>query len=90
MELLPPLLTEQDTMLVMMIRKFVDKEIMPVRDRIDDDHDHVLVNEILGKMTALGVFEVKIRDKAPSKGSVVTNMAMAEELRGNGGRVLIY
>ena len=29
-----------------MVRSFVDKEIMPVRQKIDDDKDHVIVNRI--------------------------------------------
>ena len=29
------------------VRGFVDKEIMPVRQKIDDDKEHVIVNKIL-------------------------------------------
>lgn len=60
-------------MLVDTIRKFVDDEIMPVRDKIDDDRDHVLINELLVKMSALGVFNVNLReDKAESTGPSLT------------------
>ncbi len=46
MEYFPLVMTDQDRMIVQMIRQFVDNEIMPVRDKIDDDFDHVLINEI--------------------------------------------
>lgn len=48
--------SEEDRMIAEAIRRFVDQEIMPVRGQIDDDHDHELVNSILRKMGALGLF----------------------------------
>jgi hypothetical protein len=36
-----------------MIRGFVDKEIMPVRQEIDEDTDHVIVRRILQGLSDL-------------------------------------
>lgn len=85
-----PILTEQDKMLATMTRKFVDQEIMPIRAKLDDDHDHVLVNEILRKMASLGVFKVRVRKKDAKPPSTVTSMVLAEELaRGDAGIGLV-
>lgn len=90
MELYSPLLTEQDRMLVQGVRRFVDKEIMPIRDRIDDDHDHSLVNETLRKMAAMGVGRVRVRDKSLPRPSWVTYVALTEEVtRGDAGIGLV-
>lgn len=48
-------LKKEDFMLKEMLRGFVDKEIMPVRQQIDDDKDHVIVNKILQGLTSLGL-----------------------------------
>ena len=38
-------LTKEDFMMRDMIRNFVEKEIMPVRQQIDDDKDHLSSTE---------------------------------------------
>ena len=90
MDYFPLVMTDQDRMIVQMIRQFVDNEIMPVRDKIDEDVDHVLINEILTKLANLGVFRVQ----APAEGSdgegtgtsLVTSCAVLEEMsRGDAG-----
>ena len=48
-------LTEEDQMAKEMFRGFVEKEIMPVRQKIDEDTDHEIVNQILQGMTDLGI-----------------------------------
>lgn len=58
MEYFPLTVDEQSKMIAMMIRKFVDEEIMPVRDQLDDDIDHVIINKILTKLSHLGVLSV--------------------------------
>ena len=50
-------------MVVDVVRKFVEKEIMPVRDRFDDDTEHKLINESTIKMSALGVFNVNLPEE---------------------------
>jgi alkylation response protein AidB-like acyl-CoA dehydrogenase len=54
-----PYLTEEHRMVADLYRDFVDKEIMPVRQKIDDDKDHTLIKKILQAMTDIG------RQKAP-------------------------
>jgi alkylation response protein AidB-like acyl-CoA dehydrogenase len=48
-------LKEEDRMARDMFRGFVEKEIMPVRQQIDDDKEHEIVNKILQGMTNLGL-----------------------------------
>ncbi len=90
MEYFPLIVTEQDRMIVQMIRQFVEREIMPVRDKLDDDTNHVLINGILKKLSDLGVFRVQARDEnaeesGPST-SLVTSCVVLEEMsRGDAG-----
>jgi butyryl-CoA dehydrogenase len=49
------LLSEEDRMIQAMFRDFVDKEIMPVRDKIDDDKEHILINKIRQGVWDLGL-----------------------------------
>ncbi|MBW2092912.1 MAG: acyl-CoA/acyl-ACP dehydrogenase, partial [Deltaproteobacteria bacterium] len=81
--------TEQDKMIAQVIRRFVDQEIMPIRDKIDDDTDHVLINEILSKLGALGIFQAGVQedrgDDTP-RPNFVTNCIVIEEMsRGDVG-----
>ena len=48
-------LTDEDYMAKDMFRNFVEKEIMPVRQQVDDDKEHKIVNKILTGMTDLGI-----------------------------------
>lgn len=90
MDMFPPVYSDEDKMLAQMIRRFVDQEIMPVRDKIDDDVDHVLVNSILRKMSALGVFGARPRDENAPPRSPYTGHIVAEELcRGDAGIGLV-
>ena len=63
MDLFPPVYSEEDKMIAQTIRRFVDQEVMPVRAKIDDDHDHELINGILKKLGALGIFTARARDE---------------------------
>ena len=47
-------LTKEDYMMRDMIRSFVEKEIMPVRQQVDDDKEHVIVHRILQGLVDLG------------------------------------
>ncbi len=60
MEYLDLFVKEEDSLLLNTVRKFVEKEIFPVRQLIDDDKDHVIVTEILQKMVDLGLFRALI------------------------------
>ena len=92
MQYFPLIVTEQDKMIVEMIRQFVDREIMPVRDKLDDDTDHVIINKILGKLSNLGVFRVGARDEGGGDGgpSLVTSCIVLEEMsRGDAGIAVV-
>ncbi|GAB4342822.1 MAG: acyl-CoA dehydrogenase [Candidatus Abyssubacteria bacterium] len=94
MEYFPLIVSEQDKMIVQMIRSFVDNEIMPVRDKLDDDTDHLIINEILGKLSDLGMFAVRGRDESGEQGgpttSLVTSCIVLEEMsRGDAGLAVV-
>ena len=92
MEYFPLLVDEAGKMVTDVIRRFVDTEIMPIRDKIDDDHDHTLINELLVKMSALGVFNVNLPEEgAETAGpSLTTSCAVIEEFaRGDAGIGLV-
>ena len=50
-------LKEEDVGMAKMMRAFVEKEIMPVRQQIDDDKEHTLINRILQGLTKVGYAE---------------------------------
>jgi alkylation response protein AidB-like acyl-CoA dehydrogenase len=92
MQYLPVLMDEAGQMIVDVIHKFVDDEIMAIRDKIDDDKDHVLINELLVKMSALGVFNVRIpsEDSERTGPNAVTACTVIEEFaRGDAGIGLV-
>ena len=49
-----PYLTEENRMVAKLYRDFVDKEVMPVRQQIDDDKEHKIVRKILQALTDMG------------------------------------
>jgi alkylation response protein AidB-like acyl-CoA dehydrogenase len=81
-------LTKEDFMMRDMIRSFVNKEIMPVRQQIDDDKDHVIVHRILQGLTDLGNQRAAFPPDYGGMGahSFVTAAVLHEELsRGDSG-----
>lgn len=52
--ILKDLLTPADEMIQQAVRAFVDNEIMPVRQQLDEDRDHVLIDRISDKLRAMG------------------------------------
>jgi len=81
-------LKKEDFMLREMLHGFVDKEIMPVRQQIDEDKEHTLVNRILQGLTDLGIQKAPFPEEYGGNGlaSVVTNAVLHEELsRGDSG-----
>jgi alkylation response protein AidB-like acyl-CoA dehydrogenase len=81
-------LTEEDQMAKEMFRNFVEKEIMPVRQKIDDDKEHKLTNKILQGLTDLGVQKAAFPKEygGGGSGSIVSAAVMHEELgRGDSG-----
>jgi alkylation response protein AidB-like acyl-CoA dehydrogenase len=94
MEYFSLIVSEQDKMIIQAIRQFVDREIMPVRDKLDDDTEHVIINEILKKLSALGVFKVGPGGEGGGEGSsrvsaVASNCVIEEMSRGDAGIAIV-
>ncbi|MBN2224212.1 MAG: acyl-CoA dehydrogenase family protein [Deltaproteobacteria bacterium] len=53
-ELVKELFSEGDLTLIDMARQFTQETILPVRQKIDDDTEHVIVREILENLAGLG------------------------------------
>jgi alkylation response protein AidB-like acyl-CoA dehydrogenase len=81
-------LKEEDRMAREMFRNFVDKEIMPLRQQIDDDKEHKIITKILQGLTNLGVQKAAFPKEYGGGGSssIVSAAIMHEELaRGDSG-----
>jgi len=90
MDHFPPVYSEEDKMIAQTIRKFVDQEVMPIRDKIDDDHEHELINTVLKKLGVLGIFTARVRDENAPPPSPYTGHIVAEEMcRGDAGIGLV-
>lgn len=51
-------------MIIQGIRGFVEQEIMPVRQQIDDDKDHVIVRQVLQKLYDLGLMRISLSQES--------------------------
>ncbi|MFH1117425.1 MAG: acyl-CoA dehydrogenase family protein [Pseudomonadota bacterium] len=81
-------LKKEDHMLRDVLRKFVNNEIVPIRQQVDDDKEHVLVHKVLQGLTDLGIQKAPFPEEYGGSGaaSVVTNAVVHEELgRGDSG-----
>lgn len=83
-----PFFKEEDHMAREMFHGFVDKEIMPMRQKIDDDKEHRIVGKILQRLTDVGVQKAAFPKEYGGGGSssLVSAAIMHEELaRGDSG-----
>ncbi|MBN4054083.1 acyl-CoA dehydrogenase family protein [Nitrospira defluvii] len=55
--------TEEQTLLRNMVRKFVDKEVKPVAQQIDKEHNVDLIKDILKKAAPLGLLGIPFPEK---------------------------
>jgi len=81
-------LKEEDRMAKEMFRNFVEKEIMPVRQQVDDDKEHKIIKKILQGLTDLGVQKAAFPKEYGGGGStsILSAAIMHEELgRGDSG-----
>jgi alkylation response protein AidB-like acyl-CoA dehydrogenase len=92
MKYLDIFLTEQDRVVVDVIRGFVEREIMPVRQQIDDDADHVIIHRILEGLSNLGLMRAGLPQEyggmaAAGTGppGVTTAVVLEEIARGDSG-----
>ncbi len=83
-----PFCTDMDLMVRDAVREFVDGEIMPVKQKIDDDKDHVIINGILQKLVDLeflkGIFPEKYGGTG-GMGGIASMLATEELARGDAG-----
>jgi len=84
--------TDQDRLILGVIRSFVEQEIMPVRQQIDDDKDHVIVRRILQGLFGLGLMRAGLPQEYGGLGtagtgasSVTTCLVLEEISRGDSG-----
>jgi alkylation response protein AidB-like acyl-CoA dehydrogenase len=81
-------LTEEDQIAKEMFRSFVEKEIMPVRQKIDNDMEHEIIDKILQGMTDIGIQKAAFPTEYGGGGStsLVSAAVMHEEFgRGDSG-----
>lgn len=83
-------LTDQDRLVLQVIRDFVEREIMPVRRQIDDDRDHVIVRRILQGLFNLGLMRAALPQEfgglgPAGAGNVSTCLVLEEISRGDSG-----
>ena len=86
------LITDQDRLVLGVIRSFVEQQIMPVRREIDDDKDHVIVRRILQGLFGLGLMRAGLPQEYGGLGtagtgasSVTTCLVLEEISRGDSG-----
>jgi alkylation response protein AidB-like acyl-CoA dehydrogenase len=86
--LLKELVSEEDRLIQQAVRAFVDSEIMPVRQQLDDDKDHILIDKISDKLKDLGFQRAMLPERysgLPQR-SMVGNCIVLEEIaRGDVG-----
>lgn len=78
----------EDRLFLESVSKYVDKEIIPARQEIENDRDHKLVNQILDGMCGFGLFRAMFPSKYGGTGfpSVISSvLARAEVARGDCG-----
>ena len=83
-----PFITDEHRMVADLYRKFVNREIMPVRHLIDDDKDHTRIKKILQAMTDIGHQKAAFPAEYGGAGmtSILSAAVMHEELgRGDSG-----
>ncbi len=85
-------LTDQDRLVLHVIRAFLEREIMPVRQQIDDDKDHVIVRRILQGLFDLGLMRATLPQEhggmtpTGTRASTLTTCLVLEEIsRGDSG-----
>jgi alkylation response protein AidB-like acyl-CoA dehydrogenase len=85
---LKTLCKEEDLILRGLARDFVNQEIMPVRQQIDDDEHHVLVREIMQGLANLGFIKAIFPEKyggSDIHSPITMGLPLEEVARGDSG-----
>jgi alkylation response protein AidB-like acyl-CoA dehydrogenase len=86
--LLQELVSEEDRLIQQAVRAFVDTQIMPVRQQLDDDRDHILIDKICEKLKDMGFQRGIVPERyggLPQRSLVGTSVVMEEIARGDVG-----
>jgi alkylation response protein AidB-like acyl-CoA dehydrogenase len=86
--ILKTLCKEEDLILRGLARDFVEQEIMPVRQQIDDDEHHVLIKEIMQGLANLGFVKAIFPEKyggSDIRSAVTMGLPLEEVARGDSG-----
>jgi len=78
----------EDLVLRDLVRDFVNDEIMPVRQQIDDDEDHVVVRGLLEGLASLGFTRAIFPEKyggSDMRSAVTLGLPLEEVARGDSG-----
>jgi len=88
-----PFCSDVELMIRDSVRDFVEGEIMPVRQQIDDDEDHVIITGLLQKLADLGFLKGMFPEKyggTGGMGSTLASMLATEEIaRGDAGIAVV-
>ena len=87
-KLLEAICKEEDLILRDLVRDFVNNEIMPVRQQIDDDEDHAIVRELLQGLANLGFTRAIFPEKyggSDMHSAVTLGLPLEEVARGDSG-----
>jgi alkylation response protein AidB-like acyl-CoA dehydrogenase len=85
---LKSLCKEEDLILQALARDFVDQEIMPVRERIDDDEHHAIVQELLQGLANLGFIRAIFPERhggSDIRSALTLGLPLEEIARGDSG-----
>jgi len=86
--LLQELVSEEDRLVQQAVRAFVDVQIMPVRQQLDDDREHILIDKICEKLKDMGFQRGIVPERyggLPQRSLVGTSVVMEEIARGDVG-----
>ena len=87
-KILEAICKEEDLILRDLVRDFVNDEIMPVRQQIDDDEDHAIVRELLQGLANLGFTRAIFPEKyggSDMHSAVTLGLPLEEVARGDSG-----
>ena len=82
------LLSDEDLIMADLVRSYCDGEIMPARQQIDDDHDHVIIHQLVQGLCDIGLVRAIWPEEYGGGGvsSFVTSALALEEIaRGDSG-----
>jgi len=86
--LLKELVSEEDRLIQQAVRAFVDSEIMPIRQQLDDDKEHILIDKISEKLKDLGFQRAMLPERysgLPQRSMVGNCLVLEEIARGDVG-----